>query len=375
MAAIFMTAFESQWAWKHKLIFSIHPRGFQNPKKNRNRIYTMSSYRELLVCNSNPSLPMTNLKMLRYACLSLFCSSPLLAQKQWESSFSAEKDENDSDPTYGIQIIRNNAPVTFGSNVPWNETAFVDKIGFLEASFSFLDTSRPAEVIIFQRNPPITFDPGIELDTESENYFVGYTHRQSNSRHAFSASCNYRELRAETLNYSFVWNGGDWGLEPPDVSYIKNEHEEHIFNYTAGYDYYLTEKWTIGAEARLNETKYTDAYQYSLTSRGIWELGQDWIVLNGALSWSELIYFDVDLDGYWTLDLEATYYFTPKTGVGIGTKFNPEGGFEDIHTLSLDHHFTKSFNAEAAIEYHRFDTLPGYDDDQFNYTLRLGYRF
>lgn len=322
---------------------------------------------------------MSTLKTLVSASLCLGFTCALPAQKQWESSVSVEKDENTSDPSYGLQIIRNNVPITYGPNLPWNETAFVERVGYLDLSFSYLDTSRPAEVVIFERYPPITYSPDIELSTENEHYAIGYTHRKPGSAHVLSASFGYQETKSETLEYSIIWSRDYWGITPPeplDISYSIREFEEHIFDYTLGYDYYLTDNWTAGAEANLTEYSFADLYSFELNTRSLWKVGSDWLSIEGAISRSD---FDIpenfDSYGFWTIDANATYYFTPKTGIGLGMRLFLDEGFEDIFSLSFEHYFTKNFSAQAAVEYHKLDIPPDFDDESFDYTLRLGYRF
>ncbi|MDQ8201803.1 hypothetical protein [Pelagicoccus sp. SDUM812003] len=138
-----------------------------------------------------------------------------------------------------------------------------------------------------------------------DSYGLAYTHQNAESPHGFTAA------------------------------YFTTDAIDSFDSYLVGYNYFLKQGFSVGAEVSMADIADDRAWSYGLNSKRMFSLQNDrWLVLDGGFGWSN----DGD-DGDWTLNALATYYHTARTGLGIGTTTTDR--FADYDTVLSATHYVR----------------------------------
>ncbi|MDQ8202773.1 putative porin [Pelagicoccus sp. SDUM812003] len=293
----------------------------------------------------------------------------------WETSLSIEDKENASDPSYNLSAKRYFAPLDSATNAPLAEIPFIDRLAELELDFSYQKDSRTLQLSPFRINTSTS----IEIENKWKSFGIGYRHANASSPHSFSAAFNYVDIEVQLPQFSWWRRFGTGEYELVDYNLITDERA--VYSYGIGYEYYLSDSWTVGTALSLNESSFSDTYTASIGSKRLWDLGNDrWLSASASINYigSKNPYSD---DETFAADLAMSYYFSKRSSVSIGASFH-EGNQPETYTLSGKHFFNDQLYLELGLEQTEYgyssSMLPDgsvLDPDETAVQATLGFRF
>lgn len=307
--------------------------------------------------------------------LGALCASAAFAY-DWEATVGVQETEVASAPAFSGSLRYYFSPLTHSSASPWAETDFTERLPYLQGEF---DYQRQRRTVSTWPEPVDGAEP-IRLKSTSRAVRGIYVGRSAASPHSFGASVGYREIKAEEVSFSNPWPiyAPDDGLNLPQPEITYSNSSVHIYNFSARYDYYLQDAWTLGLRGDYLKIDPidSDSRSLSLQSNRLWKTGaSQWAGLKAAVTRGETDFSGRTQTG-WIYSLEGRYYFSPRTGLSLGLEI-PDGGFEDRYTLGLSHFFTDRLFAAVEIDHIVIDLPTQFqgDDALTNYGLKLGLRF
>lgn len=287
-----------------------------------------------------------NSKHLLIGAISFACvaSSQFAFAQNWETTVGFAKVENQGDPTYSASATYFFQPLNYGANTPWAEVAFVNRIASVTGQVNY----RQDENIV-----DLGSAGAFELGAELKQFGATYIYRNANSPHSLSASIGYARIKSDQISFNRFNEPWFPIYQAPDVTI--QTRTANIYNYAVGYDYYIKDGWTVGADLELEESSSTDATQFRLKTNRLWDLGNSKSVgIHAAVSRNEIKWVNSTQDE-WMLELEGRYYFNTKTGIAIGARL-PEDSFSKTYTLGLNHFFSKNVSLAIGYEYIDIDS-------------------
>ncbi len=263
----------------------------------------------------------------------------------WEVDLSVAKQESSSDLSYTGSVEYFFAPLTHGTDAPWAELAFTDRLASVGFGTSYSSQESENTSMFWFSSPP-------KLKSTSKAYAVAYNHRKDSSPHSFSLGLGYNRIEFQFPQLSW-WDGVyPWGTPTYTVQYQTAVAKTYTYHF--GYDYYLQDNWTVGASLSLNESSLTDTYKTTLSTNRLWDLGnQKWIGIQASITndTTKATYFE---DNTLSFGLEGRYYFTTRTGVSLG--LTARDGLDYKKTvIGVQHYFTDRASVTLAYEYTKIE--------------------
>lgn len=296
-------------------------------------------------------------------------ASPLVAQN-WEAEIGIISPDALDDSIYSASLNYYFKPLKSGTNTPWAEIDFVERISSLSGRFTTVDSSFE----LFAGEPGFST---IELKRSMDAYGVGYTNRSADSPHSFNAAFEYQKMETDRPSITrWVRFPGDVIEQRVDIESVSR----NAFRYQIGYEYYIGNTWTVGTDLSLFERVEYDEIDFTLKTKRLWELSSNRaVVLSAALSRTELKFTEGSAD-QWIARTLLDYYFSPKSSLSFGLEL-PEGGDQRTYFLAAQHFFNEKAFAKIGFEVLELD-LPsfatdelGIDDKREEFRASLGMRF
>ena len=219
-------------------------------------------------------------------------------------------------------------PLSHDGKQPHNEAAFMQRAAELQFIFARTETDIDLNFGSFQEHSDFNVDA----------YGAGYIFRSRNSAHGFAVEATRFEANADGNNGS------------------ANAFSASYFNY-------VNDSLLVGSELTYFDDSNND-WMVSLFSEKLFTLSsQTWLKLEGEIAYLGEV-SNADEIG---LSIDATYYFSAATGLGVSASTTEEFDYIDT-AVTLSHYLRDNLALGAGIE---FDD----SDDSENYLLSLTLRF
>lgn len=232
-------------------------------------------------------------------------------------------------------------PISYSNNQPNQEVEFIDRLGSVTANYSGYKTDG-------------------YFDRLFNNLGIEMIYADKDSDHVFQ--------------FNYQWRTTEETYQP---YYYDNKLEFDTHNLHFGYDYYLKDNLTIGANFNTHffDSSYpynADSNTYNIHSKYLMDLGnQQWLSLIGEYEYKD--YENTD-NGWHTVGASAEYYFTPKTSLKLEGNIDiPVDEYlsnKGTAGISATHYFVDQFALYAEFDY--FFASRG---DSQAYTIGMNFRF
>ena len=285
-----------------------------------------------------------------------------------ETTIGASEDPGDRSPTYRLGVEYFFTPLNHGSGAPRQELPFLERVSTLKVSATEMSES-------LNESETIEYGGGYtdEYELQSRIKIRGidaeYVFREAGNPHAITVGGSIIKTKTRIHYLQRQYYQG----------VLQNEYEDSdAFEVDAqalylGYDNYIGEKWTVGAEighARIeaygDEDDFTTA---SLRTERLWQLPKNqWVGLK-----AEATHLWIGGATGWNFEATGKFYLNERTGIYVSGEANDA---DDTRTFEggVSHYFTDAIFARLFGSTTRFDDDYGDDITESGWGIVFGIR-